>query len=852
MNPSAPFNERGLSAQEALSRLKQFGPNSLPENRNAGVIRQLLGLMREPMLLLLVLCATVYLIIGDLAEGLLLLGSVFLILGISFFQSRKTENALRALHQMTSPRALVIRDGAETRISGTEVVPGDILVLREGDRVAADAKVLSSTALMADESMLTGEAFSVQKGVSQSVYSGTLLTKGRGVALVEGTGVNTQIGRLGKGLHGPDTRVTRLQFEIRQLVRVFATAGMLFCLALFLTYGILKKDWINAALAGLATAMSLVPEEFPVVLTVFLALGAWRMSRDRVLTRRMDAIENLGAISVLCVDKTGTLTENRMSVAEISAPVSGRPQSWKASSSGSLHDEYHRLLEYGVLASQPNPFDPMEKAILALFHERLSGSKRAQAKQMLVREYPLSERLMAMACVWSSENAASDRLQDLVVAAKGAPEAIWGLCSLVENERKLWSQAVQKMANEGMRILGVASARLKAVLPEDLPAQLTDFEFAFEGLIGLEDPVRADTPAAVAACRQAGIRVIMMTGDYAGTAAHVAEKVGISGEGGVLTGADVERLSDLELQEKVRTTQVFARMLPDQKLRVVDALQKNGQHVAMTGDGVNDAPSLRRADVGIAMGARGTDVARESAHLVLLDDRFSSIVAGIRQGRRIFDNIEKAMAYIFAIHVPIAGLAFLPVVLGWPLVLLPAHVVFLELIIDPTSSLVFESQPEDPSTMRRPPRPTEHRFFSWSSALWSSMQGLVVLAFALGLRPYVDRAGLFVYLVLANLGLVISVSVHRAHGLSWLREAFRIATQRRALWVAGLAILALTAVLSIEPIRVLFRFAPISSNELAIAAGVACMAVLTALKLQFFVSAHWASPKAAPEAGSRV
>jgi len=820
LNESDISRLSGLSDAQSAERLKAEGYNELPTSKPRNLFVIVLGVMREPMFLLLLISGGLYFLLGDVREALLLLFFVFVVLGITLYQERKTERVLDALRDLSSPRAQVIRDGRERRIPGREVVRGDILILAEGDRVPADARLLWCSNLSADESLLTGESAPVSKRVADDapaarpggddlpfVYAGTLVVRGKGVAAVEAIGLNTEIGRIGKALLKVATEPTPLQRETRRMVQLFAAAGAALSLLVVAAYGVLRGDWLNGLLAGLTLAMSILPEEFVVILTVFLALGAWRMAKAQVLTRHMPVVETLGAATVLCVDKTGTLTQNRMSVARLHAHGEELDV---LTPRESLPENFHELVEYAILASQRDPFDPMEKALRALGETTLAQTEHLHAHWTLVHEYPLSPELLALSHVWRGP----DR-QHYVIAAKGAPEAVADLCHLRPAQIKELEESIRLLADRGLRVLGVARAEFRE---EPLPGKQHDFDFEFLGLVGLADPIRPAVPDALAACYAAGIRVIMITGDYPGTARHIAAEIGLAPRDEILTGQELDRLSDVELRERLRRVNVFARAVPEQKLRIVDALKVDGEIVAMTGDGVNDAPALKSAHIGIAMGARGTDVAREAADLVLLDDDFSSIVAAVRLGRRMAANLRKAMAYTLAVHVPIAGLSLLPVLAGWPLILAPAHIVFLELIINPTCSIVFEGEREGPEVMREPPRAPGAPLFARRLLTLSLLQGagvlLVMLAiFGLtlyrGLAENEARSLTFTSLVVANLALVF---VNR----SWTHNLWQtLRLPNPALWrVTGAALLLLAAVLYVPTLRELFRFAPLHAPEL--------------------------------------
>ena len=807
----------GLTSAEVADRLREHGPNELPSTKARPIWATAWDVAREPMFLLLLSCGGIYLLLGDVGEALMLLGFVFVVLGITLYQERKTERALEALRDLSSPRALVVRDGRRTRIAGRDVVPGDILVIAEGDRVPADSVVLESVSLAVDESLLTGESVPVRKSVWDGrqaitrpggedlpfLFSGTLVVQGQGLARVLSTGLKTEMGHIGKALEAVTVEQTSLQREIGALVRKVALVGAGLCAMAVVLYGLTRGDWLQGVLAGITLAMAMLPEEFPVVLTIFLALGAWRLSRMQVLARRVPVIETLGSATVLCVDKTGTLTQNRMTLrklvvgeATLEIPRQGQPE---------LPEEFHEIVEFGILASQRDPFDPMEKAFHDLGNGSLADTEHLHADWKLAREYPLSPSLLAMSHVWKSPTG-----DDFVLAAKGAPEAVADLCHLGDAVIRDLNLQVARMAQEGLRVLGVAKGDYRQ---ERLPGEQHDFTFEFLGLVGLEDPLRDSVPAAVQECHHAGMRVVMITGDHPTTARSIARQAGIAPLELVVTGPEVERLPEAELRDRARQAALFARMVPEHKLRLVNALKANGEVVAMTGDGVNDAPALKAAHIGIAMGGRGTDVAREASSLVLLDDDFASIVRSVRMGRRIFDHLRKAMTYIVAVHVPIAGMSLIPVLLaGAPLALSPVHILFLELVIDPACSIVFEAEPENPDLMRRPPRPASAPLFGAGTLLLGLAQGLTVLAGVLavyllgwlgGLSAGETTALSFVTLTLSNLGLIF---VNR----SWTRSLVStLRVPNPALWaVCGGTLFFLALVLFTPGLRGLFHFTP--------------------------------------------
>lgn len=816
---------QGLTASEALARLKAEGFNELPHAGRRSIARLVFDVLREPMLLLLLAGGAIYFVLGDLGEAALLLVFASFSVVVTIVQEARTERVLESLRDLTSPRALVIRGGERVRIAGRDVVRGDLIVLSEGDRVAADATVAQCDDLLLDESLLTGESVPVRKLANPPpdagpphlggddlpfVFSGTLVVRGSGIAEVTSTGIRTEIGKIGQSLRALETETPRLQLQTRRLVTMFAIASAVVITLTVLLYGLYRGGWLEGVLAGIALGMSMLPEEFPVVLTVFLAMGAWRISQARVLTRRASAIESLGAATVLCTDKTGTLTQNRMTVARLVLPDGTQ---CAPAGAGLIAPAFMPLAGTGVLACAPEPFDPMEKALHAIGPDASAGHR-------LVRSYGLRPDLLAMSNAWRAPGG------KCIVAAKGAPETIGTLCHMSEGELAALSQRVDALAREGLRVLGVARATGD---PGSLPESQRDFAFRFCGLIGLADPLRSGVKDAVAECRSAGIRVVMITGDYPATASAIAKQAGLDSRM-ILTGAELKGMNDDALARAAQAQTAFARIAPDQKLRIVTALKQDGEIVAMTGDGVNDAPSLKAAHIGIAMGGRGTDVAREASSLVLLDDDFASIVEAVRLGRRIYDNLRKAMAYILAIHVPIAGLSLLPVLFGWPLVFFPVHIAFLEFIIDPACSIVFEAEREEPNTMRRSPRPPDEPLFGgWNLAL-SLLQGIGVLilamavfgvALARGLAEGEARALAFTTLVVANIALIFA-------NRSWERTILAsLRSPNRALWlVTGAAALCLALVLQVPELNDAFHFMPPSSGNLLFAVVVGLMSII--------------------------
>jgi Ca2+-transporting ATPase len=790
MEPAPPFEhaegKRGLSSGQVEESRARFGRN-IVDSKIRRTLWQALGEgLREPMFLLLLGATGIYFLLGDVSEALALLAFVAAIVFLTVFQSHRTARVLDSLRELSAPRAQVLRDGQRQLVSAAELVPGDLVFVDEGARVPADGSVMEAHELSVDESLLTGESASVSKSVARpgahpeedpggQLIFGSMVVQGQGQMIVTATGPNTKLGRIGKSLTGITEARSPLQLETRTFVNRFTLAAIILCLLLVVAYRLRSGEWLPGVLAGITLAMGILPEEIPVILTVFMALGARRIASEGVLTRRMSAIETLGQTSVLCVDKTGTLTQNRMSVRVLSAQ--GKRQIIDPTTQR-IDEAYHELIEYLVLASEIEPIDPMERAFHETGRVELAGTGRLHEDWSLVHEYALTPELPAMSHAWHAPE-----LDHHAVACKGAPEAVCALCHLGERDTQTVLDEAAQMASGGLRVLGVAKARHSH---SGWPEKQHDFEFSFVGLVGLLDPVRPEVAGAVAGCQDAGIRVVMITGDYPSTAQAIATEVGIDGRR-IVTGQEVAAMNDTRLREAIKNVDVFARVKPEQKLRLVNAFRESGQVVAMTGDGVNDAPALKAAHIGIAMGLRGAEVAREVASLVLLRDDFAPIVSAIRLGRRIYANLLEAISYTVAVHIPMIAAAMIPVFVGWPPLLAPVHIVFLELIINPVCSIVFENEPERENLMRMPPRRVGARLLSNGTLGKAAMAGAVAAMLVLGLYAALLSLGYdltfsrtlsFIALVACNVTLIFVIRL-----LPQPRAHARARQQNRYLWV---------------------------------------------------------------------
>lgn len=784
--------QSGLSASQARSRLERDGPNRLPPPEHKSVFAMAKSVALQPMILLLLAATLLYALLGSVGDSVVLSLSILAVAGISIYQEVRTQRVMEALRDLASPRSTVVRDGVVQRISSHELVEGDRLIVHEGDRLACDATLQESHSMRIDESLLTGESMPVDKDTGDAqaaaLHAGTLVVQGDGVATVTATGVRTALGRIGGSMAALAPRSSRLHEELTRLVRVVAVLALVTCLFAATLFAWREGSWTAGLLVGLTLAMSIVPEEFAVVWTVMLALGAWRLAQAKVLTRQPQAIEALGTTTVLCVDKTGTLTCNRMEVVALHDGEAGIERR----GAEAVPVRYEPMLRVAALASIREGLEPMDKAIFRLLAEDATADAGAVLQR---RDGVLPGRPFVLQS-WHVEE-----LGRSVVAMKGAPEAVLARCEGPPQRMERLAEQSRRWAERGLRVIAVARATC-----HDGHAP-PDAGYEAVGLLAFQDPLRDDVPAALEECRRAGVRVVMITGDSPVTALAIARDAGLvgGGEGGALTGAELETLSDPALELAIDRVAVFARVTPAQKLRIVQALQRRGDIVAMTGDGVNDGPALRAADIGVAMGERGTDVAREAASLVLLDDRFGSLVDAVRAGRRIFVNLQKAMGYLFAVHVPIVGLSLLPL-LGGPVLLLPIHVVMLELIIDPACSLVFEAEPLPEDGMRQPPRSADTPLFSRAAVVRALAVGGVALLFV-ALVQWAGRSLGWSDETLRLAGLA-AIVVGNIAMLQWFRGGLRRAgrgNQAFHLLLLGVCAVSLP-VLLVDPLSQAFGF----------------------------------------------
>jgi len=791
------MSERGLSEEEVGPLLAKFGPNEIPADAKKSIRSSIGSVIREPMITLLIIAGVISFILAERIDGFLLISTVFIIIGISLFQERRTEKALSALRTLAAPLALVIRSGVRVRIPANRIVPGDLIQLLEGDRIPADAELIESKFLSIDESLLTGESVPVAKNALDLVFTGTLVVRGHGVARVKMTGKETELGKIGSSLSIIRESKTQLQLNVARLVKAIGIGALLTVSFVIAIYGTTRGNWLEGTLAGIAVAMALIPEELPVILTIFMTLGAWRMARVGVIVRRTATIESLGSVTVLCVDKTGTLTKNEMKIEELKT-LNGEIFRIGHDKNPAFDD----LMYIGSLATPSIAFDPMDlafKALMPLDEIHIGKS---------VLEIPLSKERLIYTHLWQTDN-------KLIVAAKGAPEHVAKACGFTDDQLQHFHEMVSQSANDGFRVIAIAKSEIIGDYDEN---QISKLQLQFLGIALLRDPIREGVPEAISQCRSAGIRTIMITGDHPATAISVAKEIGITSSGWV-TGEEVSRTSDADLKKLVGATSVFARVSHEHKLRLVDALKSNGEIVGMTGDGVNDAPALRTADIGIAMGGRGTDVAREASAMVITDDNFVSIVSGIKRGRTIFENIKKAIIYVIAIHVPIFGMAIIPILNPlWPLVFLPALIAFHEIIIDPAASVVYEVEESDAEIMNQKPRKSSTALISKSDLLLAMLQGLSVFALVVSIYFYAlwndatddrIRSLTFGALLISNLFLIM---INRSRIMTILATTLKQSNAALP-WIALLAFSILLLLLNVSFFREAFELEQLSITD---------------------------------------
>ncbi|MDR0318422.1 MAG: cation-translocating P-type ATPase [Nitrososphaerota archaeon] len=823
----------GLTTKEFKSRQLKYGKNELTSQKRENFVKKVFHTLCEPMFLLLFVAAVIYFILGEPRDGVIMLCSVIGILSIDIIQKWKTDKTLSALKDLSAPHVKVLRNGKEIQIASVDLVPGDIMMICEGVKIPADGFVVSCNDLCVDESSLTGEAERVWKVSTENsdcsrdywrrnyCYAGTLVLHGSAVVCVDKIGKATEYGKIGVNVSEVSKKSTPLQLQVGSLVKLCAgIAAVLFALVSVVTWFnissyLFHDRLIGSVLSGVTLSMALIPEEFPVILTVFLSMGAWRLAKKESLVRRLSSVETLGAVSVLCVDKTGTLTMNQMTVQEV----------WTANSGDGGGDKVS-LSKIMGLACETSAYDPMEKAMLD-YCEKLGISKQCLfADSVMLAEYAFTPELKMMGHVWRYND-------EIVIVAKGSPERLLTICHLTENERVLAENKIYEMSQQGLRVIAVATATLNSEI--DIPKNLVDCTLTLCGLIGLVDPPRETVKNDIAICSKAGIRVVMITGDNGITAASIAKKIGMKNYDNIITGDELEKMSEDDLRESVKKVNIFSRVTPEHKLRIVKAFKDNGEIVAMTGDGVNDAPALKYADIGIAMGKRGSEVSREAADIILMNDNFSTIVDTVKDGRRIYDNIRKAISYVFTIHVPVALVTIFAPLLGiYPtsLLLLPIHIVLLELIIDPTCSIILERQPAETNIMKRQPRNPKESLLNAKTLAKCLMQGITIFAASFGLyyytltqnpvNAYVARSMGLAVIIIAN---ILLVQVNNSNTDNIFTSIKRL-SKDKVMWTANILIITGLFAMLYSPLNSFLKLAPLSIAQLLSVLSIAAASIL--------------------------
>lgn len=802
---------RGLTDSEVEQSRLTYGANELEHKRKLNLLEKILHVLIEPMFLLLLITASIYFVLGEFTDGIIMLILVLFVSGIEFVQSQKTDKALETLNALSAINVDVIRNGERVTIDSKDLVVGDIVLLEEGDRIPADGRIIKLQGLGVNESALTGESEVIYKKLSDSskghfrqnmCYAGCDVTNGSATIQITAVGKNTEYGKIGSALKNIKHTKTPLEKQINKLVLVCTIISLTFCFVVALVNFFyndalaMKERVIQAIISGLTMAMATIPEEIPVVLTVFLAMGAWKLAKQHALTRNMKAVETLGAVTVLCTDKTGTLTQNQMKVQDVSTREAD-------------------FALVAALACHKVPYDPMEIAI-----QEYAVDQEVDVTQYdypLVHEYAFNNEDKMMGQIWEIKG-------KQVLCAKGAYESILPLCGLSQREETQIIHQANEFSHQGFRVLAVA----KRAEVTEIPSQLRENRLTFVGLIALADPPRVGVDLSIQSCHNAGVRVIMITGDNGSTAAGIAKQIGLSADGKIITGAELEKMSDEELKEQVKTTDIFARVYPNHKMRIVKALQSNNEVVAMTGDGVNDAPALKKAEIGIAMGQRGTDVAKEAADLILMDDNFSTIVMAIENGRVIYSNIKKAIEYILVIHIPIILASLIIPLIDLPLLLLPIHVVLLELIIDPTSSIVFQRIKPDQDVMNRPPRQLKEPLLNSAAVVKCILQGSAMFGAAFVAYFYLIKTGAaqnlatsiaFTILVLANVFVVYVIQSDDYAVKNFVMDL----KDKVIVAINGIIIGVLLLLVYVPFLSRLVGMAPLTPVELLIALGLAVL-----------------------------
>ncbi|CAM4290713.1 cation-translocating P-type ATPase [Zobellia nedashkovskayae] len=814
------FGIKGLTDEQVANSRKVHGANSFTYKNENGFLEAVKSILKEPMILILLVASSIYFITRNFGDGIFMVAAIILVGSISLYQDSRSRKALAKLKNLTEPNSKVIRNGVTMEIPSEELVVGDSLMVEEGTMVPADGAIVHSNDFSVNESILTGESLSVFKDASSannSIFSGTTVASGLAIATITAIGNHTQLGKIGDSLDNIEDEKTPLELQIANFVKQMAIwGGITFLMVWGINY-FNSHDILDSLLKALTLAMSILPEEIPVAFTTFMALGAWRLMKLGVVVKQMKTVETLGSATVICTDKTGTLTQNKMSLARLFSIKTGKITSTEAI----LENEEKELITIAMWASEPIPFDPMEISLHDAYAKHTDVDERP--KYHMIHEYPLGGKPPMMTHLFENESG------QRIIAAKGAPEALIQLSNLTAEEKKSVYATIDELGKQGFRLLGVGQAVFEGTY---FPKYQQDFPFQFKGLVAFYDPPKENISQVLKDFDTAGINVKLVTGDNSATAVAIAKEIDFIGYDKCMSGDELMQLTDTELQKKVIDTQVFSRMFPEAKLRIINALKANNEVVAMTGDGVNDGPALKAAHIGIAMGNKGTEIAKQAASLILVDDDLSKMVDAIAMGRKIYTNLKKAIQYIISIHIPIILTVFIPLALRWiyPSIFSPSHVILLELIMGPTCSIIYENEPMEKNTMNKKPRPFTTTFFKFNELWTSIIQGLVITLASLSVYQYAlgqgfvedtTRTMVFMVLIVANIFLTL---VNRSFYFS-LFTTLKYKNNLVGL-IIGITVALAALLLFIPPLTDFFEFNTLSVNQLLVSLFAGSISVL--------------------------
>ena len=814
------FDITGLTDEQVTLARKKFGSNLLDYKKENGFLETLLGILKEPMTILLLVAASIYFISGQSGDGIFLVAAILFITSISLYQDKRSKNALEKLKAFSQPKCKVIRNGQIVEISSKELVVGDSLMVEEGTSISADGTIIQSNDFSVNESILTGESFAVFKDKTSEdsrIYSGTTVASGLAIATITAIGNETKLGKIGTSLEGISEEETPLEKQIANFVKKMAIAG---AIVFVIVWGINywhSRELLKSLLQSLTLAMSILPEEIPVAFTTFMALGAWRLMKMGIVVKQMKTVETLGSATIICTDKTGTITENKMSLAKLFVLKTNKI----SEPTDQLSDEEKELIKLAMWASEPIPFDPMEIALHQAYTNSIKEDQRPNYK--LAHEYPLGGKPPMMTHSFEDKNG------HRITAAKGAPEALINVSPLSNDEKQQIYSAIELLASEGYRVLGVAVSTFEG---DDFPDKQQDLPFEFKGIVGFYDPPKKNIRKVLEDFNIAGIGVKIITGDNAATTAAIAKQIGFIGYEKSISGNELMQLTNDQLKVKVMDTAIFTRMFPEAKLKIINALKANNQIVAMTGDGVNDGPALKAAHIGIAMGKKGTEIAKQAASPILLEDDLSKMVDAVAMGRKIYTNLKKAIQYIISIHIPIILTVFIPLVLGWiyPNIFSPIHVIFLEIIMGPTCSIIYENEPMEKNSMLKKPKALGSTFFNWNELSVSILQGLLITAGTLFIYQYAVKNGyneartrtmIFTALIVANIFLTLINRSFYYSIITTLRYKNNL-----VLFIIFITIVLVGLILYVKPLTAFFQFETLNLLQLSVCISVGFVSVI--------------------------